>query len=135
MAHNTQVTADHNAPPITRILAEFVADHPSRGWDDAVDDEAKRTIYNWAGCAIGASRHPTLEAALAAVRELEPSPQAGILGRSDRVDIASAALTTVSARTPSTSTIRICGRLFIRPDPSFRRRSRWPSIDRFQDVS
>ena len=92
MAHNTQVTADHNAPPITRILAEFVADHPSHGWDDAVDEEAKRTIYNWAGCAIGASRHPTMEAALAAVKELEPSPQAGILGRGDRVDIASAAL-------------------------------------------
>jgi hypothetical protein len=25
---NTQVAADHNAPPITRILAKFVATHP-----------------------------------------------------------------------------------------------------------
>ena len=37
MARNTQVAADTNAPPITRILAEFVAEHPSRGWSDAVD--------------------------------------------------------------------------------------------------
>ena len=37
MAHNTKVTADANAPPITRILAEFVATHPSRGWDDGVE--------------------------------------------------------------------------------------------------
>ena len=29
MAHNTKVAADANAPPITRILAEFVAEHPS----------------------------------------------------------------------------------------------------------
>ena len=44
MAHNTQVSADHNAPAITRILADFVATHPSRGWDDSVESEAKRTI-------------------------------------------------------------------------------------------
>src|SRR4051812_8381483 len=94
MAHNTQVNADHNAPPITRILAEFVARHPSRGWSDAVDREAVRTIFNWAGCAIGASRHATLEASLKAVIELEPSKQAGILGRGERVAIASAALLT-----------------------------------------
>jgi hypothetical protein len=57
MAHNTQVNADPNAPPVTRILAEFVAGHPSHGWSDAVDREAVRTIFNWAGCAVGASRH------------------------------------------------------------------------------
>ena len=32
MAHNTKVAADTNAPPITRILAEFVARHPSGGF-------------------------------------------------------------------------------------------------------
>ena len=36
MARNTQVAADHNAPPVTRILAEYVANHPSRGWSDAM---------------------------------------------------------------------------------------------------
>ncbi len=92
MAHNTNVPADANAPPVTRILAEFVAGHPSRGWDDAVEHEAHRTFGNWLGCAIGAARHPTLAAALGAVQELAPAPQATILGRDERVDIGSAAL-------------------------------------------
>ena len=92
MARNTQVPADHNAPPITRILAEYVASHPSRGWNDAVDHEAHRTFLNWLGCAVGAARHEAADAALAAVAELQPAPQATVAGRSERVDMASAAL-------------------------------------------
>ncbi|HEY3177768.1 MAG TPA: MmgE/PrpD family protein [Casimicrobiaceae bacterium] len=86
------LTVDTNAPPITRTLAEFVATHPSRGWDDGIEHEARRTVLNWVGCAIGAAHHPAADAALAAVSELSPSSQATILGRSERVDIASAAL-------------------------------------------
>ncbi len=92
MTRNTQVTADHNAPPITQILARFVATHPSRGWSDAVDNEAHRTFLNWAGCAVGAARHEAMQAALASVQMLEPAPQASVLGRSERVDMAGAAL-------------------------------------------
>ena len=92
MARNTQVAADHHAPPVTQILAQFVASHPSRGWSDAVDHEAHRTLMNWVGCAVGASRHETAVAALAAVQMLQPAPQASLLGRAERVDMASAAL-------------------------------------------
>ena len=92
MARNTQVTADHNAPPVTQTLARFVATHPSRGWSDAVDHEAHRTFLNWLGCAVGAAHHEAAEAALAAVKVLEPAPQATLAGRAERVDIASAAL-------------------------------------------
>ncbi|MCE3271314.1 MAG: 2-methylcitrate dehydratase-like protein [Ramlibacter sp.] len=92
MARNTQVPADHDAPPITRILAEYVAKHPSRGWNDAVDHEAHRTFLNWLGCAVGAAKHEAADAALAAVNELQPAPQATVAGRSERVDMASAAL-------------------------------------------
>ncbi len=92
MARNTQVEADHNAPPITRILAKFVASHPSRGWSDAVEHEAHRTFLNWAGCAVGACRHESAEAALAAVRMLQPAAQSSVLGRPEKVDMASAAL-------------------------------------------
>ena len=92
MARNTQVAADHQAPPVTRLLAEFVANHPSRGWSDAVDHEAHRTFLNWLGCAVGASGHDAAIAALAAVRMLQPAPQASIVGRADKVDMASAAL-------------------------------------------
>ncbi|TDP74346.1 MmgE/PrpD family protein [Roseateles toxinivorans] len=92
MARNTQVAADHNAPPVTRILAEFIVNHPSRGWSDAVDHEAHRTLMNWVGCAVGAAHHETAQAALAAVQLLQPAAQASILGRGEKVDMASAAL-------------------------------------------
>ncbi len=92
MARNTQVAADHNAPPVTHILAKFVATHPSRGWSDAVDHEAHRTFMNWLGCAVGASHHEAAEAALAAVNMLQPAAQASVLGRTEKVDMASAAL-------------------------------------------
>ncbi|HET7402868.1 MAG TPA: MmgE/PrpD family protein [Usitatibacter sp.] len=92
MALNTRGEADTNAPPVTQILAAFVAGHPSRGWSDAVEHEAHRTFLNWVGCAVGAARHESAQAALAAVRMLEPAPQASVLGRVEKVDMASAAL-------------------------------------------
>ena len=92
MARNTPVAADPNAPPITELLAQFVATHPSRGWSDAVEHEAHRTFLNWVGCAVGAAKHEAADAVLAAVRMLDPAPQASVLGRRERVDIASAAL-------------------------------------------
>lgn len=92
MAHNTTVSADLKAPPITSIVAKFVASHPGRGWSDAVEHEAHRTFCNWLGCAIGASRHEAADAALAAIAMLQPAPQATILGRTEKVDMASAAL-------------------------------------------
>ncbi len=92
MAHNTHVSADLNAPPVTAILAKYVALHPGRGWNDAVDHEAHRTFTNWLGCAIGASRHEAADAALAAIAMLEPAPQASVLGRAEKIDMASAAL-------------------------------------------
>ncbi|MBC7436101.1 MAG: MmgE/PrpD family protein, partial [Bdellovibrionales bacterium] len=92
MALNTQVAADHSAPPVTSILARFVSGHPGKGWSDAVEREAHRTFYNWLGCAIGAAHHEAADAAVAAAQMLEPSPQASLLGRVEMVDIASAAL-------------------------------------------
>jgi len=92
MARNTQVAADHHAPPVTQTLARFVAEHPSRGWSDTVDREAHRTFINWVGCAVGAAHHETAQAALGAIQLLQPAAQASLLGRRERVDMASAAL-------------------------------------------
>ena len=92
MALNTQVTADQHAPAVTHTLAEFVATHPSQGWSDAVEHDAHRTFLNWLGCAVGAAHHESTQAALAAVRMLEPAPQAVVAGMKARVDMASAAL-------------------------------------------
>ena len=92
MARNTKVAADPDAPPVTRTLARFVATHPSRGWSDAVDHEAHRTFLNWVGCAVGAARHEAAQAALDAAAMLQPAAQAAVLGRAERIDMASAAL-------------------------------------------
>ena len=92
MARNTQVAADHNAPAITQILADFVANHPSKGWSDQVDHEAHRTFLNWLGCAVGACGHESAQSALGAIQLLSPAAQASVLGRSEKVDMASAAL-------------------------------------------
>lgn len=92
MALNTTIEADKNAPPITRILAEFVANHPSRGWSDAVEHEAHRTFLNWLGCSIGAAHHESTQAAIRASQLLQPAPQALVLGTNTRVDMANAAL-------------------------------------------
>ena len=88
----TATEANRAAPPATQILADFVATHPSKGWSDAIEREAHRTLLNYFGCAIGASRHPTFESALATVNELDPAPQATLFGRRERVDMANAAM-------------------------------------------
>ena len=92
MARNTVVLADTNAPAVTRILADFVATHPSRGWTHEVDHEAHRTFYNWLGCAIGAAHHEAANAALAAAQMLQPAAQASVLGRAEKLDMCNAAL-------------------------------------------
>jgi 2-methylcitrate dehydratase PrpD len=91
-ARNTTVQADANAPAVTALLAHFVANHPSKGWTHEVEQQAHRTFANWAGCAVGPSTHETVTAALAAVQALEPAPQAAVLGRKERVDMANAAM-------------------------------------------
>jgi 2-methylcitrate dehydratase PrpD len=92
MPPNSGVHADRNPPPVTQILARFVATHPPQGWGVAVDHEAHRAFLNWLGCAVGAARHPAADAVLAAVSMLQPAQQATVLGRSAKVDMASAAL-------------------------------------------
>jgi 2-methylcitrate dehydratase PrpD len=92
MAINTKIVGDTNAPPITQILAKFVATHPSKGWSDAVDHEAHRTFMNWLGCAVGAADHESVAFTLRATQALQPAHQALIAGRRERVDMASAAL-------------------------------------------
>ena len=92
MSQAIAAAADLNAPPVTKILAEFVTSHPSQGWTPEVDHEAHRTFLNWLGCAIGAANHESVESSLAAIREFQPAPQASILGRKDRVDMGGAAL-------------------------------------------
>lgn len=58
---------------------------------DTVIHDAKRSLLNWLGVAIGAIRHPTIEIALKTVQDSAGQPAAAVLGRPERLDIINAA--------------------------------------------
>ena len=77
---------------LTRKLARFII---SSGFDDlpeTVRHEGSRTLLNWAGCAIGGSRHETMTKAMAALSPFFGPGQATLFGRPERVDVLHAAL-------------------------------------------
>ncbi len=76
----------------TRVLARYGV---ASGYDQLpapVLHEARRALLNWAGCAIGASGHETVENAWHAMRRFAGAAQATLLGRRERTDILNAAL-------------------------------------------
>jgi len=77
--------------PVTRELADFVANSQWRDIPPAVRREGVRGLLNYVGCALGGCGD---EAIGLAIRVLAPSfgaPQAGIVGRSERCDVFNAA--------------------------------------------
>ena len=79
-------------PEPTAALARFVVVADPARLPAHVRHEATRAILNWLGCAVGASRHDTVERALAALAPFAGPPQATVLGRAERLDILNAAL-------------------------------------------
>ena len=77
---------------VTRTLAKFLVSHKAADLPQAVRHEGARSLLNWVGCAIGASRHETVKRGLAALYDLSGPRNATVLGRSERVDIFQAAL-------------------------------------------
>lgn len=77
---------------VTRTLARYVIDSRYADIPDKVKHEAARSFLNWVGCAVGASRHETVECALAALAGFSGPAQATVLGRGERLDIMQAAL-------------------------------------------
>lgn len=77
---------------ITRTLARYLVGARYEDLPAAVRHEAARALLNWLGCAIGSSRHETVERALAAVQPFSGPAQAAVMGRSERLDILHAAL-------------------------------------------
>ncbi len=75
-----------------RQLARFVHELSFDAIPATVIHEAKRSLLNYAGCAIGGASHPAITHTLAATAAFAGPPQARILGRSERTDISHAAL-------------------------------------------
>jgi len=77
---------------VTRTLAKFIIGHRYGDIPEKVRHEAARSFLNWVGCAVGASRHETVERALAALSEFSGPREATVLGRGEKLDIMLAAL-------------------------------------------
>jgi 2-methylcitrate dehydratase PrpD len=77
---------------VTRTLARFLVNHRHADVPEKVRHEAARSLLNWVGCAVGGSRHETVERALSALSEFSGPREATVLGRGDRLDIMLAAL-------------------------------------------
>ena len=75
------------APPdVTRTLARYVVSARPEDIPAPVVAEARRTIVNWFGCALGGARHETLDHAIEALSPFSGPPQATVLGRRERMD-------------------------------------------------
>ncbi len=77
---------------VTRHLAEYVVASKPEDIPHPVDKEATRTLLNWVGCAVGGSRHETVDIAIGALAPFAGPAQATILGRKERMDVLNAAL-------------------------------------------
>ena len=78
------------ASPVSDVLARFVVD---TGWDDVPEParrEAKRSLLNYAGGAIAVAHDPAIDIAIAVAGRFSSGREAQILGRPERMDVASA---------------------------------------------
>ena len=77
---------------VTRTIAKYVVAGQYADLPAPVRKEAQRTLLNWMGCAVGGSRHETLDAAISALAPFSGPPQATVIGRRERMDILHASL-------------------------------------------
>jgi 2-methylcitrate dehydratase PrpD len=76
---------------VSGIWGEFVARSHYRDVPASIVHEAKRSILNVFGTALGAAKEPAVALAIEVLQPFAGSPQATIIGRAERLDILSAA--------------------------------------------
>ena len=82
------------APPpkdVTRTLARYLVSAKPADLPEAVRREARRTLFNWLGCAIG-GRTEAVEKGVAAMAPFAGAKQATVVGRKERLDVLTAAM-------------------------------------------
>ena len=80
------------AKGVTLTLARYIVAARFEQLPERVRREVGRSLLNWMGVAVGGARHEAVEMALAAVRPFAGPPQAGLFGRSERLDVMNAVL-------------------------------------------
>ena len=77
---------------VTKTLARHIVGARYEDLPAPIRKEAQRTLLNWMGCAVGGSRHETLDAAIGALAPFSGPAQATVIGRRERMDILHASL-------------------------------------------
>jgi 2-methylcitrate dehydratase PrpD len=77
---------------VTRQLAGYVVDSHVVDVPQPVVHEAKRSLVNYLGCALGGSSHPAVDIAISALQPFSGPQVAGVFGRTERLDPFHAAL-------------------------------------------
>jgi 2-methylcitrate dehydratase PrpD len=70
----------------TRILASYVVSSRLESIPEDVIHEARRSIFNYLGCAIGGSREPAVDVAMRALAPCFGQPTTNVLSRTERMD-------------------------------------------------
>jgi 2-methylcitrate dehydratase PrpD len=91
---SVDVEADNagDATDVTLRLAHYIVAAKVQDLPQGVRKEATRTLLNWVGCAVGGSRHETVDIAISALKPFSGPAQASVLGRRERMDVMHAAL-------------------------------------------
>jgi 2-methylcitrate dehydratase PrpD len=76
----------------TKALASYVVSAEPGSTPADVRHEAKRSILNYVGCAIGGSRHTAMDRAIRALGPYSGKPTARVLARTEKLDPLHAAL-------------------------------------------
>jgi 2-methylcitrate dehydratase PrpD len=93
MPKGVPATQKSEAPKdAARKLAQFIVSTRFDDLPESVRHEAKRTLLNWVGCAIGGSRQETVTNAIAALAPFFGASQATLFGRAERMDVLNASL-------------------------------------------
>ncbi|MEG7654967.1 MmgE/PrpD family protein, partial [Listeria monocytogenes] len=66
------------APPVTKILAQWILASSYDTLPENVRREGVRSFLNWVGVAIGGSHHETVDVAVSALQPFSGPPQAGL---------------------------------------------------------
>lgn len=84
--------APGGAGELTRTLAQFVATSRADAVPESVVHEARRSLVNFLGCALGGAGHEAVDRAYAAIAPFSGPPQSSLIGRGERTDCLHAAL-------------------------------------------
>jgi len=76
---------------VTETLGYFVAGSQWESLPDTLRHEAKRSLLNFAGCALGVARSAPVEMAIRVLTPLSGADRVTLLGRAERLDVLGAA--------------------------------------------